>query len=128
MEKIPYVKTLKAVYDGAAILYVMDNTVLSGTWLFVHHLTVEDVTTFFNLIRVGQGTDEFDVHWWEDRPVPAAGVLYEFKEMFFVPEGHRIIVEFSGTAAADRLFVKVDGYTIEKMITGRRDRPRPREA
>ena len=128
MEKIPYSKPLRAVSDGAALFYILDNPTGSSTWLFVQHIAVEDVTTFFNNIRVGRGKDQYDVFWWEDRPVPAAGVVYNFEEMFFVPPGERVIVRFDGTVAGDRLRVWIDGYTTEKVITGRPDKPRPREA
>ena len=128
MEKIPYSKPLRAVSTGAALFYVLDNPMGSSTWLFVQHIAVEDVTTFFNNIRVGRGKDQYDVFWWEDRPVPAAGVVYNFEVRFFVPPGERVIVRFDGTVAGDRLRVWIDGYTTEKVITGRPDKPRPREA
>ena len=128
MEKIPYSKPLRAVSTGAALFYVLDNPMGSSTWLFVQHIAVEDITTNFNNIRVGRGKDQYDVFWWEDRPVPAAGVVYNFEEMFFVPPGERVIVRFDGTAAGDRLRVWIDGYTTEKVITGRPDKPRAREA
>jgi len=127
MEKIPYIRHLKAVSDGTAIIYILDNPIPSGMWLAVQHITVEDETTNFDLIRVGQGKDEFNVHWWEDAPVPAAGVLYEFEELFFVPELNRVIVRVDGTTAADRLNVWIDGYTWEKVLPGRQFRHRKRE-
>lgn len=127
MEKIPYIKDLKAVSDGAALFYVQDDPIKSGTWLFVQLITVENETTNFDNIRVGQGTDDSDVHWWEDRPVPAAGVLYEFEPLFFVPDGHRVIVRFDGTTAGDRLRVWINGYTSEKVISGRPFRHRKME-
>ena len=127
MEKIPYSKPLTAVSDAAALFYILDNPMMSSTWLFVQHIAVEDVTTNFNNIRVGRGTDQYDVHWWRDRPVPAAGVVYHFDEIFFVPPGERVVVRFDGTVAGDRLRVWIDGYTTEKRITGRRDKPRARE-
>ena len=126
MEKIPYTRTLKAVSDGAAVFYILDEPVPSGMWLCVQHITVEDETTNFNNIRVGQGTDEFNVHWWEDQPTPAAGVLYEFEEMFFVQEGHRVVVYLAGTTAGDLLNVWIDGYTWEKVLPGRPFRARRR--
>ena len=127
MEKIPYLKHLHAISDDATLYYVLDDPIRSSTWLFVQHMTVEDETTNFDNIRVGQGKDQYDIHKWEDRPVPAAGVLYDFEELFFVPEGHRVIVAFYGTTVGDRLNVWIDGYTTEKVITGRPDRPRTRE-
>jgi len=127
MEKIPYTRHLKAVSDGAALFYVQDNPVPTGTWLCVQHITVEDETLNFDQIRVGQGTDEFNVHWWEDQPAPAASVLYEFEELFFVQELHRVIVRLDGTTAGDRLNVWIDGYTWEKVISGRPFKPRKRE-
>jgi len=119
MEKIPYIRHLTAVSDAAALFYMLDNPVPSSTWLAVQHITVEDETTNFDQIRVGQGKDQYDVHWWEDRPVPAAGVLYEFEEMFFVQELNRVVVRLDGTTAADRLNVWIDGYTWEKVLPGR---------
>ena len=127
MEKIPYTRYLKASSAGEALLYILDNPVPTSTWLCVQHITVEDETTNFNNIRVGQGRDEFHVHWWEDAPVPAAGVLYEFEELFFVQELNRVIVRLDGTTAADLLNVWIDGYTWEKRVSGRPGRRRARE-
>jgi len=124
MEKIPYIRDLKAVSTGAAVMYILDNPVPTATWLCVQHITVEDETTNFDQIRVGQGPNEFNVHWWEDQPAPAAGVLYEFEELFFVPELHRVIVRLDGTTLNDRLNVWIDGYTWEKVLPGRRFRYR----
>jgi len=126
MEKIPYVKHLKAISNGDALFYVQDDPMKSGTWLFVQLLTVEDETTNFDNIRIGRGTSYLDPFWWEDRPVPAAGVLYEFEPLFFVPEGHRVIVRFDGTTEGDLLNVWINGYTTEKVISGRPDRARRR--
>ena len=128
MEKIPYVKHLRAVSDGAALFYILDDPMKSGTWLFVQLITVEDETTNFDNIRIGRGRDEADVFWWEDTPVPAAGVLYDFEPLFFVPEMERVIVRFDGTTAGDRLNVWINGYTTGKVITGRPDRTRKRGA
>ena len=126
MEKIPYTRHLKAVSDGAAVYYIMDNPVPSGMWLCVQHITVEDETTNFDNIRVGQGRDQFHIHEWEDQPAPAAGVLYEFEELFFVQELHRVIVTLAGTTAGDRLNAWIDGYTWEKVLPGRPPRARRR--
>ena len=119
MEKIPYTRHLKAISNGDALFYVLDNPVPAGMWLCVQHITVEDEITNFDLIRVGQGPDEYNIHEWEDQPAPAAGVLYEFEELFFVQELHRVIVRLDGTTAADLLNVWIDGYTWEKRITGK---------
>jgi len=127
MEKIPYSKPLRTVSDGAAQFFILDNPMGSSTWLFVQNIAVEDETTFFDNIRVGRGTDQFNVFWWRDRPVPAAGVVYHFDEIFFVPPGERLIVRFDGTVAGDRLRVWIDGYTTEKVLMGRPDKPRVRE-
>ena len=127
MEKIPYTRYLKAVSDGAAIIYILDNPVPAGMWLCVQHITVEDETTNFDVIRVGQGKDQYAVHWWEDQPAPAAAVLYEFEELFFVQELQRMIVRLDGTTAADRLNVWIDGYTWEKVITARPYKAKKRE-
>ena len=124
MEKIPYVRHLRERSTGVTPFFVTSDPVPSGMWLAVQHITVEDETLNFNNIRVGQGTDQFSVHWWEDAPVPAAGVLYEFEELFFVQEGHRVVVRFDGTAAGDLLNVWIDGYTWEKVLPGRAFRHR----
>ncbi len=127
MEKIPYSKSIKAVSNGDALIYVQDNPMDSNTWLFVQHIAVEDIDTNFDNIRIGRGKDEFDVFWWEDRPVPAAGVIYNFDEMFFVPPMERVIVRFDTTTDLDNLRVWIDGYTTEKIITGRPFKPQKME-
>ena len=115
MEKIPYLKPLKAVSDGAAIFYLMDNPMPSGTWLFIQHAAMENETTAFTRLRIGQGTDASHIHWWEEEPNPALGVLYWAEELFFVPEGHRVITRWDGTTAGDRLAAYLDGYTTPKV-------------
>jgi len=127
MEKIPYSKPLRAVSNGDALIYMMDNPMGSNTWLFVQHIAVEDITTNFDNIRIGRGRDQYDVFWWEDTPVPAAGVVYNFDEMFFVPPENRVIVRLDGTTALDVLRVWIDGYTTEKVITGRPFKPQKME-
>ena len=127
MEKIPYTRSLKGVSNGDALFYVQDERMPSGMWLAVQHITVENETLNFDNIRVGQGRDPAHVHWWEDAPTPAAGVLYEFEELFFVQEGHRVIVRFDGTTAGDLLNVWIDGYTWEKVLPGRPFKARKRE-
>ena len=126
MEKIPYIRHLKTVSDGAANFYMLDNPVQTSTWLAVQHMGVEDETTNFDNIRVGQGRDEFNIHWWEDRPVPAAGVIYEFEELFFVQELNRVIIRLDGTTDGDMLNVWIDGYTWEKVLPGRQFKYRNR--
>ncbi len=127
MEKIPYSKALTAVSEGEALQYVMDNAMNSNTWLFLQHIAVEDIDTNFDNIRIGRGKDEFEVFWWEDRPVPAAGVLYNFDEMFFVPPMNRLIVRFDATTELDNLRVYIDGYTTEKILPGKPFTPRKLE-
>ena len=127
MEKIPYTRHIKGISNGDAIFYLQDNPVPTGTWLCVQHITVENETTYFDLIRVGQGLKVTDVHWWEDAPVPAAGVLYEFEELFFVQELQNVIVRFDGTTDLDRLNVWIDGYTFPKTISRAPFKPKERE-
>ncbi len=117
MEKIPYIKDLKAVSDGAAIFYLMDNPMKSGQWLFIQHATMENETTAFTRLRIGQGKDESDIHWWEEWVGPGVDTLYWAEELFFVPEGHRVITAWYGTTEDDILQAYLDGYTTPKVLS-----------
>lgn len=117
MEKIPYLKDLKAGSDGAAEFFLMDDPMKSGQWLFIQHATMENETTAFTRLRIGQGKDEFDVHWWEEWVGPGVDILYWAEELFFVPEGHRVITRWDGTTAGDRLAAYLDGYTTPKVLS-----------
>lgn len=116
MEKIPYSRTVRAVSTGAAQFFLMDERIKSGHWLFIQNLAVEDETTAPSKIRVGRGTDERNVHYWEEEPAPALGVLFTtVKPLHQVPEGNRVIVRFDGTVAGDRLAAFIDGYLTPKV-------------
>ena len=116
MEKIPYTRTLKKISIAAAQEFLMDQVVKAGQWLFVQNLACEDETSAPTQIRVGRGTDESEVHWWECEPNPALGVVYHTeKDLLFVPEGNRVITRFDGTVAGDQLRAYIDGYLTPKI-------------
>ena len=128
MEKIPYLRSLTAVSDGAANFFMVTEPIPSSMWLFLQHTSEEDRTTNFDAVRVGYGTDELNPHWWEEHVTCLVNVLYWMdKELHFVPEGHRVIFRFDGTTAGDRLFCEVEGYTVEKVLSREPFRPRTRE-
>ena len=114
MEKIPYVKDLRGVSNGAAQFFILDNPMQAGQWLFIQHATMEDETNNFTGLRIGQGTEETHVHWWEEAPNPVLGVLYWAETLFYVPEGNRVIIRWDGTTAGDLLRAYLDGYTVPK--------------
>lgn len=128
MEKIPYTRTLKKISAAAAQEFILDQVVKSGHWLFVQNLACEDETSAPSQIRVGRGTDQHEVHWWECEPAPALGVLYHSeKPLHFVPEGNRVIARFDGTVAGDQLRAYVDGYLTPKVKSREVFRHRERE-
>jgi len=127
MEKIPYLKTLRAVSDDAVNFFMVTKPVPSSTWLFVQGASMENRTTNFDAVRVGRGKDIHEPHWWEEHVTCLVDVLYWLgKELHFVPEGERVIFRFDGTTVADELICEVEGYTIEKLISGGRFKPQHR--
>jgi len=127
MEKIPYLRSLKAVSDGAAEFFMFTEPIPSGMWLFVQSTVEENRTTNFDAVRVGRGKSYLDPHWWEEHVTCLVDVLYwQDKELHFVREGERVIFRFDGTTVGDELFCEVEGYTIEKVISARPFRPRKR--
>ncbi|MCK4438856.1 hypothetical protein KAV47_07255 [Candidatus Bathyarchaeota archaeon] len=128
MEKIPYLRSLKAVSDGAANFFLVTEPMPSSMWLFVQNTVEENRTANFDAVRVGRGKDIHEPHWWEEHVTCLVNVLYwQDKELHFVNEGERVIFRFDGTAAGDRLFCEVEGYVVEKRISGRPFRPRKGE-
>jgi len=116
MEKIPYLRSLSAVSDGAAQFFLVTEPIPSGAWLFVQNTSEEDRTTNFDAVRVGRGPDEGSPHWWEEHVTCLVNVLYwQDKELHFVPEGERVIFRFDGTVDGDRLYCEVEGYTTVKV-------------
>ena len=127
MEKIPYLRHLRAVSDDAVNFFMMTEPMPSSTWLFVQNTSEENTDTNFDAVRVGRGTDENDPHWWEEHVTCLVDVLYwQDKELHFVPEGQRVIFRFDGTTVGDHLRCEVEGYTVEKVESRAPYRPRKR--
>ena len=128
MEKIPYLKSLKAACDDAVNFFMFTEPLPEGTWLFVQSTVEENRTTNFDAVRVGRGRDYLNPHWWEEHVTCLVDVLYwQDKELHFVREGERVIFRFDGCTVGDRLFCEVEGYTVEKKLPGRAFRHRRAE-
>jgi len=128
MEKIPYLRSLKAVSDDIANFFMVTEPIPKGTWLFVQNTVEENRTNNFDAIRVGRGRDQNNPHWWEEHVTCLVNVLYwQDKELHFVREGERVIFRFDGCTLGDELFCEVEGYTVEKVLPGRPFRHRKRE-
>ena len=128
MEKIPYLRSLKAVSDGAANFFLVTESMPSSMWLFVQNTVEENRTTNFDAVRVGRGKDIHEPHWWEEHVTCLVNVLYwQDKELHFVNEGECVIFRFDGTTAGDRLFCEVEGYLTPKVKSSAPFRPRKRE-
>jgi len=116
MEKIPYLRFLRAVSDDAVQFFMVTEPVPSSMWLFVQSTVEENRTNNFDAVRVGRGKDIHEPHWWEEHVTCLVNVLYwQDKEMHYVPEGERVIFRFDGTTVGDRLHVEVEGYTTPKV-------------
>jgi len=118
IELIPYAKDLKAISDNAVNFFMMSPQIPSGLILWLQHTSEEDRDEDFDAVRIGRGTDENDVHWWESHEDCETGIVYWMdKPIFFVPEGQRVIFRFDGTTVGDHLFCTVDGYLLPKMLS-----------
>jgi len=118
VEVDPYKQDLKALCDNAVQFFVLDNPIPSGLILWLQHTSEENRDTDFDAVRIGRGTDEHDVHWWESHETCLTGVIYWMdKPVFFVPEGQRVIFRFDGATVGDHLFCTVDGYLLPKMLS-----------
>lgn len=127
MEKIPYLRSLKAVSDDEAAFFMFTEPVPSSTWLFIQHTSEENRSTNFDAVRVGRGKTYLEPHWWEEHVTCLVDVLYwQDQVMHFVPEGERVIFRFDGTTVGDELFVEVEGYTTPKVLSREPYRPRRR--
>ncbi len=116
MEKIPYLRSLRAVSDDAVNFFMVTDPMPSSMWLFVQNTSEENRDNNFDAVRVGRGRDVNNPHWWEEHVTCLANVLYwQDKELHFVNEGERVIFRFDGTTVGDRLFVEVEGYLVEKV-------------
>lgn len=121
-EKIPYTITIPTVSDGVGVQYIRDNRVNMGTWLFLQHIGARnrDADGTVTKIRVGRGPDEVITHIFEEEANPAADIFYHTVKTYFIPEGERLIAEFTGTAEFDMLELVADGYTTPKVQSGSR--------
>jgi len=113
IERIPYAKNHKKISDNAVQFFIEGEVVKSGWWLWLLHTCEYDEDNDFDGVRIGRGTDQYEVHWWESHEDCTAGVLYWMdKPTFFIPPGQKLIVRFDGTTVGDHLYVTVDGYYI----------------
>jgi len=127
MEKIPYLRSLKAVSDDAVTFFIFTEPVPSSTWLFVQHTSEENRSTNFDAVRIGRGKNIIEPHWWEEHVTCLVDVLYwQDQVMHFVPEGERVIFRFDGTTLGDELFVEVEGCTTPKVLSREPFRSRKR--
>jgi len=128
MEKIPYLRSLKAACDNAVQFFMVTEPLPSSTWLFVQNTVEENRDTNFDAVRVGRGTDVLNPHWWEEHVTCLVNVLYwQDKELHFVREGERVIFRFDGCTVGDMLYCEVEGYTVEKVESRAPFRHRKRE-
>ena len=128
MEKIPYLRSLKAVSDDAVNFFMFTEPVQSSTWLFIQHTSEENRTTNFDAVRIGRGTSILEPHWWEEHVTCLVDVLYwQDRVLHFVPEGERVIFRFDGTTLGDELFVEIEGYTTVKTLSREPFRSRKRD-
>ena len=128
MEKIPYLRSLKAACDNAVQFFMVTEPIPSSMWLFVQNTVEENRITNFDAVRVGHGTSLLDPHWWEEHVTCLVNVLYwQDKEMHYVPEGERVIFRFDGCTLGDRLYVEVEGYVTPKVESREPFRHRKRE-
>ena len=128
MEKIPYLKSLKAVSDDAVNFFIVTEPVPSSTWLFIQHTSEENRSTNFDAVRIGRGKDVSEPHWWEEHVTCLVDVLYwQDQVMHFVPEGECVIFRFDGTTVGDEIFIEVEGYTTPKVLSRAPFRPHQRE-
>ena len=118
VELAPYKSDLKKTCDNAVNFFVLDNPIPSGLILWLQHTSEENQTTDFDAVRIGRGTDENEVHWWESHEDCTVNVIYWMdKPVFFVPEGQRVIFRFDGATVGDLIFCTVDGYLLPKMVS-----------
>ena len=128
MEKIPYLRSLRAVCNNAVNFFMVTEPLPSSTRLFVQNTVEEDRTTNFAAVRVGRGKDITDPHWWEEHVTCLVNVLYwQDQPLHLVEEGERVIFRFDGCTLGDQLFCEVEGYTIEKLLGTRAFKPKARE-
>ena len=116
MEKIPYTRSLSVLCDDAVQFFIMDNPAPSSSTLFVQHISIEDRTTLAAAVRFGRGTNENDVHWWEEQlTIVVNTVRWMEKELHIVPEGQRVIIRVDGATVGDRIFAEIEGYMTVKI-------------
>lgn len=121
-EKIPYTQNLQTISLAADVEYVRDHRVNMGTWLFLQHIGARSRTAAGTVtkIRVGRGKDQVITHIFEEEANPAVNIFYHTVKTYFIPEGERLIAEFTGTTVDDMLELVADGYTTAKVQSGSR--------
>lgn len=118
VELAPYKQDLNKQVDNAVQFFVLDNPIPSGLILWLQHTSEENRDNDFDAVRIGRGTDENDVHWWESHEDCTVDVIYWMdKPIFFVPEGQRVIFRFDGATVGDHVFCTIDGYLLPKRLS-----------
>ena len=118
VELAPYKQDIRALCDNAVEFFVLDNPIPSGLILWLQHTSEENRDNDFDAVRIGRGTAEDNVHWWESHETCLTDVIYWMdKPIFFVPEGQRVIFRFDGATVGDHIFCTVDGYLLPKVVS-----------
>lgn len=98
-----------------APLNIDDQDIKSGYMAGITRISIENETSDYTRLRIGvfsNGT----FHPCEEEQNPNADTLYWISEEIFLGEGERIRAELTGTVAADRINVYIEGY-IARIIS-----------
>lgn len=99
------------VDSGAeAPLNIDDEKIKSGYMAGIMRVSVENETNDYTRLRIGVYSGKV-FHPHEEEQNPNEDTLYWSSEEFYLGEGENLRMELTGTTAADRINVYIEGYT-----------------
>ena len=109
-KKVEYKQDLKKDSTGQAYEDLVDVKVPSGYKRTFQHISVEDETSAYDLVRIGY-LKTGGAHWWVEEENPGAGRLYWMRDAKVLRDGDVLLLRLWGTSSGDKLAAYVDGFT-----------------
>lgn len=108
-KRYPYSKRLKLVKEGSGAENIDDKVVKSGRVIVLTGVSVEDVTSALDRVRIGKHNGSY-FHPWEEALEPEAGELSFSQEEQWIREGEHFRAVLTGGDAEDVCWVYLEGY------------------
>lgn len=109
-KKVEYKQELKKDSAGGDYEDLVDVKVPSGYKRTFQHISVEDETSAYDVLRIGYKKRN-SIHWWVEEENPGAGRLFWVRDARVLEAGAVLLLRLWGTTDGDKLAAYVDGFT-----------------